>query len=203
MSILIIDYKCGNVASVYNVLKHLGQNVVISDDCRAIENAEKIIIPGVGSFEFGMNSLRKLNMLPMLEKKVLLEKTPVLGICLGAQLMLNESEESPGTLGLSWIKGKVVKLKPPNRDWRVPHVGWNKVRFSVEDSLCSVLSDTDFYFTHSYAMSISSKEYVRGTVNYIDNFDVFFQKENIYGCQFHPEKSAKTGIEFLRQFSVL
>ena len=196
--IIIIDYQMGNVGSIKNMLKYIGKESIISSKIEDIEKADKLILPGVGAFDNGIRNLKEL--IPTLNKKVVEEKTPILGICLGMQLMTKCSEE--GKLkGLNWINAETKKFNLDTNKYRVPHMGWNLLTIKNKSSLFKNISnDSKFYFVHSYYVVCNDKNDIASTTNYGYEFTSSFQKDNIYGTQFHPEKSHKFGMEILKNF---
>jgi glutamine amidotransferase len=201
--IVIIDYKTGNIGSLSNMLKKIGAEAIVSSNPSDIEKADKLILPGVGAFDVGMKNLKDSGLIPLLEDRVLNKKTPILGICLGMQLLAEKSEE--GSLnGLSWIKGEVKRFKFDNSDLKIPHMGWNVVKPLKEDSLFSGMKDElRFYFVHSYHFVAKDKDSVLATTNYGYDFTSVVAQENIFGVQFHPEKSHKFGMRLLDNFTKL
>ena len=202
---LIINYKIGNLGSISNMFRKIGTEVVISSGITDIEKAKKIVLPGVGSFDNGMNNLKKLGEIPILNRKVLIDKTQVLGICLGMQLFAKKSGE--GKLpGLGWIDGEVVRFKFKNDqgNLKVPHMGWNTIKIKKDNILLKdMYQEMRFYFAHSYYLACNSLEDILATTNYGYEFPSIIQKENIFGVQFHPEKSHKFGMIILKNFSNL
>jgi len=197
--ILIIDYKVGNYQSVENALNFLGYNFFVSDRKEDIENSEVYILPGVGAFSEAMNNLKKLRILDTLSREVLLNKKPILGICLGMQIMADYSEENGYYKGLGWIEGGFIKLEPKD-NLRVPHVGWNNIKIIKKEPLFSKIEDgASFYVDHSYHFK-GKKEYVSAACNYGFDIVMALQKENIFGVQFHPEKSQNNGLKLFRSF---
>ena len=196
--ITIIDYGMGNLGSIANMIKKVGGKSCISSNLEEIEKAEKLILPGVGSFDNGMRELKELGLIELLNRKVLEEKTPIMGICLGMQLMTCSSEE--GILkGLGWIDGKSHKFV--SDDLKVPHMGWNTIQHKKVSALfVETESEKRFYFVHSYYVSCESEEDVLTTTSYTHDFVSSFEKENIVGVQFHPEKSHRFGMELLKNF---
>jgi len=197
--ILIIDYKVGNHQSVGNALNFLGYDFFVSDKKEDIENSDVFILPGVGAFSEAINNLKNLGILETLQKEVLLNKKPILGICLGMQIMADYSEENGYHKGLGWIEGGFVKLEPKS-NLKVPHVGWNNVKIINRKPLFSKIEQgASFYFDHSYNFK-GKNEYVSAVCDY--GFDVVaaFQKGNIFGVQFHPEKSQNNGLKLFRSF---
>ena len=201
--ITIIDYGAGNIGSIQNMIKKMGGKSIISSCPKEISVAKKLILPGVGSFDFGMNNLKKNNLIDVLHNKVIENKTPILGICLGMQLMTLESQE--GDLpGLGWINAKVKKFEPPEKKFKIPHMGWNKVKIVKSSKLFSDSSSNQilrkFYFVHSYYVECFDSKDILGSTNFILDFTSAFEKNNIIGLQFHPEKSHKYGMEIIKNF---
>jgi len=199
--IAIIDYAMGNLGSVKNILKRIGVPSEITNDAQRIRNAQKIILPGVGSFNSGMQNLSKGGLDELLSELVLIEKIPILGICLGAQLMLNGSEEGH-CKGLSFVPGNVVKFNNDNSNLRVPHMGWTHVQRLKSCGLTDQLPvEPRFYFVHSYHFKMENKKDELLQSEYIYPFCSAFQQDHIMGVQFHPEKSHKFGMALLRNFT--
>ena len=197
--IAILDYGLGNVKSISNMLDKAKVENVVTSDVLIINSADKYILPGVGSFDEGMRRICEAHWLTELKYNVLELKKPILGICLGMQLLTKKSEE--GSLdGLSWIDIEIVKFK--NSDLKVPHMGWNTIK-TGESSLFDKLDNPRFYFAHSFYAPINSKKNVIATANYGEDFGCAIQNENIFGVQFHPEKSHKFGIQLLKNFNNL
>lgn len=196
--IVIIDYKMGNVGSILNMLKKIGADAIISSKVEDIKIADKLILPGVGSFDEGMKNLKPL--VPILEEKVLKEKAPILGICIGMQLMGRKSEE--GFLdGLGWIKGDIKKFKLDN-NFKIPHMGWNTINICKKDPLFSNMEgELRYYFVHSYHIICDDNNDVLALTNYGYEFPSIIRKENIIGVQFHPEKSHKFGMKLLKNYA--
>ncbi|MFA4870255.1 MAG: imidazole glycerol phosphate synthase subunit HisH [Pedobacter sp.] len=199
-NIVIIDYGVGNTYSVSNAIKYLGYNkLVISDDENVIKNADVLILPGVGAFEEAANNLRSRSLDVILNEEVLNKKKPILGICVGMQLMATLSEENGIHYGLNWIEGRVKKLQLP-KEFAIPHVGWNDVSINHVEPLFSRNSkDSNFYFDHSYYLDCDSN-YVSAYCDYHIKVTAAVQKENIFGVQFHPEKSQTNGLKLFRDF---
>jgi len=198
--IYIVNYGMGNLGSVLNMLKYIGVSSQIVDDPGVLEKAEKILLPGVGSFDQAMKRIKEGGFMEVLNHKALTEKIPVLGICLGMQLLTNGSEE--GKLrGLGWIHAETIRF-PRNSGLKVPHMGWNLVYPSTDSLLTKKLpEESRFYFVHSYYVKVASEENSILKAEYGLKFDAAIQKENIFGAQFHPEKSHKFGMQLLKNFA--
>lgn len=200
--ITIIDYNMGNIASIENILRRIGADAKITSDPSEILNAEKIILPGVGSFDYGMKNLNELGITQVLKEKVLNENTPLLGICLGMQLLTESSEE--GTLkGLGFIKSHTIKFKSEYNGEKliIPHMGWDYVCPRRNEGLFkNSVNNLRFYFVHSYYVECENKEEVLATTEYGVKFASAIGKDNILGVQFHPEKSHKYGMNLLKNF---
>lgn len=200
--ITIIDYGIGNIGSVKNMLKKVGHKSIISSDINDIESAEKLILPGVGSFDYGMTQLKNYNLIEVLNKKVIIDKTPILGICLGMQLFSNSSEEGLKP-GLGWINSKTQKFNFSNQDnLPIPHMGWNTVTIKKDSKLLIDLPfDSRFYFVHSYHIECEDENDILCRSDYGYEFTCAIEKDNIVGVQFHPEKSHKFGMQLLKNFA--
>ena len=201
INITIVDYGMGNLFSVKKKIARLNTKVIISSNEKDILNADKIILPGVGHFEKAMKNLKKLHLIPVLNHAVKEEKKPVLGICLGMQLMANESEEG-NINGLRWIDANVIKFKVNNSlNFKIPHMGWNQISITKTSKLMKNISNgNEFYFVHSFYMKANcSKEILNETV-YEEKFTSAIEKENIFGVQYHPEKSHNFGEILLKNF---
>lgn len=200
--ITVIDYGIGNLRSVQKSFERAGIEVQITSDPTEIKNAEKLVLPGVGHFAKGMDNLNKSGLVGILNKKVLEDKTPILGICLGMQLMTTHSEEGD-TKGLNWVDAETVRFdKDPSKKFKVPHIGWNDIQFSNNSPLCKgIKSDSQYYFVHTYYVLCKNKSNVITETEYGTSFHSGFQHDNIYGVQFHPEKSYSAGLQMLKNFS--
>ena len=195
---VIIDYGLGNLGSIANMIKKVGHKCIITSELEEIKKASKLILPGVGSFDNGMKSLKELGMIEVLNQKILIEKTPILGICLGMQLMTQSSEEGKLS-GLGWIDAKTKKFVSDTL--KIPHMGWNIIKHQKEPKLFDECkSEKRFYFVHSYCVSCNNQEDILANTNYTQDFVSSFEKENIIGVQFHPEKSHKFGMQLLKNF---
>ncbi|HOY31323.1 MAG TPA: imidazole glycerol phosphate synthase subunit HisH [Bacteroidales bacterium] len=201
--IVIVDYGMGNIGSIVNMIKKSGSESMVTSDPVIIDKAEKIIIPGVGAFDNGMKNLSEYGLIDVLNKKVLEEKVPILGICLGMQLMAKSSEE--GVLpGLGWIDGvcKKFRFDDNNSHLRIPHMGWNEVNIIKKDGIFrNMYEDASFYFVHSYHVVCHDAQDVAATTGYGYEFTSSLQHENIYATQFHPEKSHKFGLLVMKNFA--
>ena len=198
----IIDYDAGNIKSVEKALKTLGQEVVVTRDPEVILNADKVILPGVGAFGDAMGKLHDYGLVEVIHK-VVEKNTPFLGICLGLQLMFESSEETPGVEGLGILKGKIVKI-PENGDLKIPHMGWNSLHFQNEGRLFANLpQDSYVYFVHSYYLQADDESIVKATTDYSTCIHASVEKDNVFACQFHPEKSSDVGLTILKNFCEL
>ena len=200
--IAIIDYDAGNIKSVEKALKTLGQDVVITRDADVILSADKVILPGVGAFGDAMGKLHDYGLVEVIHK-VVEKKTPFLGICLGLQLMFESSEETPGVEGLSILKGKIVKI-PENGELKIPHMGWNSLHFQNGGRLFANLPQNSYvYFVHSYYLQAEEESIVKATTDYSTCIHASVEKDNVFACQFHPEKSSDVGLTILKNFCSL
>lgn len=200
--ITIVNYGMGNLGSVQNMFKRIGVDTEITGDISKIEKAQKLLLPGVGAFGAAIQRIEESGLRNILDKKALEEKIPVLGICLGMQLLTRSSEEA-SLPGLSWIPAQTIKFNfPGNFSLKVPHMGWNNVHLLKTSQLTANFNDdTRFYFVHSYYVKADNAEDVLTTTHYGTDFDSIIQHENIYGAQFHPEKSHKFGMRLLENFA--
>lgn len=197
--IAIIDYDAGNIKSVEKALKTLGQDVVITRDADTILNADKVILPGVGAFGDAMGKLHDYGLVDVIYK-VVEKNIPFLGICLGLQLMFESSEETPGVEGLGILKGKIVKI-PDNGKLKIPHMGWNSLHFQNNGRLFANLpQDSYVYFVHSYYLQAEDENIVKATTDYSTCIHASVERDNVFACQFHPEKSSDVGLTILKNF---
>lgn len=203
--IAIIDYGVGNVGSILNMLKYVGIPAIITNDHSEIEIASKLILPGVGAFDEGMRRLNESGLTEILNQKVLDRATPILGICLGMQMMTKGSEEG-NMAGLNWIDANCIKFQfdqvEENRNLRIPHMGWNNVEIKMDENnlFPRIDNEVQFYFAHSYHL-VCEEHIILATTKYGYEFPVAFKKGKIFGVQFHPEKSHKFGMNFLKAFA--
>ena len=200
--IIIIDYDMGNIGSILNMLKKVGAHAMISSDPDEIRAAEKLILPGVGAFDTGMRKLNEHGLVDLLNEKVLVQKTPVLGVCLGMHLVVQKSEE--GLLpGLGWIKGETVRFQFDSKKTglKVPHMGWNDIKIQRNDPLLNGLEDgARFYFVHSYHLLCDDPEDILASTHHGYEFPSIVRRGNIMATQFHPEKSHRFGMQLYRNF---
>lgn len=197
--IAIIDYDAGNIKSVEKAIVSLGEEVCITRDRDVILGAEKVILPGVGSFGDAMEKIRKYGLEEVI-KEVVKKKTPFLGICLGLQLLFERSDESPGVKGLSILEGEIVRI-PDKEDLKIPHIGWNSLRFPNKGRLYKGLEEESYvYFVHSYYLNAKDKDIVVATTEYGTLIEASVEKDNVFACQFHPEKSSDVGLKILKNF---
>jgi glutamine amidotransferase len=199
----IINYNLGNPKSIKNMLSYLGIDAVISDDLNALKSADRIILPGVGHFAHGMNQLNDLGFTEMIKEHALTQQKPILGICLGMQLMTNFSEEGDVD-GLGLIDAQTKKFQLQDKSLKIPHMGWNEVSWQKKLPILHSLSEKPrYYFVHSYFVECMNQQDILGITNYGQDFVSAFQHDNIIGMQFHPEKSHKFGMELLQNFTKL
>ena len=200
--IAIVDYNMGNLRSVEKSFSQYNCQVVVTNDHKIISKADKVVLPGVGSFKDGMRELQKLQLIDVLNESIIRDKKPFLGICLGMQLIAKKSFENGETEGLGWIDADVVKFdfSDSENNLKVPHVGWHSVAYKNNCSLFNEIpNDSDFYFVHSYHYKIY-EDVSTGETRHGEMFTSSIQKNNIYGFQFHPEKSQSTGLKIISNF---
>ena len=199
--IAIIDYDAGNLKSVEKALILLGEEPVITRDKELLHKADKVILPGVGAFGDAMEKLHRYGLVDII--KELAKEKPFLGICLGQQLIFDESEEAPGITGLGLLPGKILKI-PDAKDLKIPHIGWNDLTINTSSRLFrNIPSNSYVYFVHSYYLSAENIQDVAATTFYSTIIHAAVEHENIFACQFHPEKSGTVGLQILRNFAEL
>tara|TARA_B100000029_G_scaffold51006_1_gene46408 strand:- start:1606 stop:2226 length:621 start_codon:yes stop_codon:yes gene_type:complete len=201
VKIALIDYGSGNLQSAYKALEKVSnkKKIIVTSNSKELLKVDKIVLPGVGSFSDCMNGLKNISgMIDILNEVVINKKKPFLGICVGMQLLATEGKEKGNYKGLGWIKGKVVKIKK-NKKIKIPHMGWNTVKVISKHPIINK-KKFESYFVHSYNFICKNKENVLATCNYSQNITAIIGRENIIGTQFHPEKSQKSGLEFLKKF---
>ena len=197
--IAIIDYDAGNIKSVEKAVQYLGRDCVTTRDRETILAADHVILPGVGAFGDAMGKLAEYGLIDIIGK-VCESGIPFLGICLGLQLLFEDSEESPGVKGLGIFKGSIRRL-PSDAGLKVPDIGWNSLRLRGDGRLFRGISDESFvYFVHSYYLDAADKGIVKATIDYGVEVDASVESGNIFACQFHPEKSSETGLSILENF---
>ena len=198
----IIDYDAGNIRSVEKALSYLGEKTVVSRNPETLKNADKVILPGVGSFGQAMENLHRYELVPVI-RDMIEDGKPFLGICLGLQLLFESSEESPGAEGLGILKGKILKI-PSSPGLKIPHMGWNSLQLQNNGRLFrNIPQDTYVYFVHSYYLQAQEPEIVKAVTGYGTEIHASVEKDNVLACQFHPEKSGKYGLEILKNFAEL
>lgn len=197
--IAIIDYDAGNIKSVEKAIAALGEQAVLTRDPEIILAAEKVILPGVGSFGDAMEKLHKYELVDVI-KKVVEQKKPFLGICLGLQLLFERSDECEGVEGLGILEGEIVRI-PDAPELKIPHIGWNSLKFPREGKLFKGLEEDSYvYFVHSYYLKAADESIVTATTDYSTLIHASVEKDNVFACQFHPEKSSDVGLTILKNF---
>lgn len=198
----IIDYDAGNIRSVEKAFAHLGEQTVVSRDPKVLMDADKVVLPGVGSFGDAMGNLHKYGLVPVIHDMVNSGK-PFLGICLGLQLLFESSEETPGVEGLGILKGRILRI-PPAPSLKIPHMGWNSLHLQNSGRLFrDIPEDTYVYFVHSYYLHAEEPEIVKAVTDYSTEIHASVEKDNVFACQFHPEKSSRYGLKILENFAKL
>lgn len=197
--IAIIDYDAGNIRSVEKALQFLGQEVKITRDREEILGADKVVLPGVGSFGDAMGKLHQYGLVEVI-RQVAEKKTPFLGICLGLQLLFERSDESPGVEGLEILKGEILRI-PEGEGRKIPHMGWNSLELRNQGRLFAGISGEPYvYFVHSYYLKARDEQIVKAATEYGVTIHASVEQDNIFACQFHPEKSSDTGLQILKNF---
>lgn len=197
--VAIIDYDAGNIKSVEKALKALGYEAVLTRDRETLLQADHVILPGVGAFGDAMEKLHSYGLVDVIHE-IVEQKIPFLGICLGLQLMFESSEETPGVEGLSLLEGEIVRI-PETGDLKIPHIGWNSLKYPNPGRLFQGINEDAYvYFVHSYYLKAQEREIVKATTEYGTLIDASVEKDNVFGCQFHPEKSSDVGMKILQNF---
>lgn len=197
--IAIIDYDAGNIKSVEKALQYIGEDTVISRDRDEILSADKVVLPGVGAFGDAMQKLKDYNLVNTIYD-VVEQKTPFLGICLGLQLLFKNSDETPGVSGLGILPGEIVRI-PDKPGFKIPHIGWNSLQLSNDGRLFQGIDEQSYvYFVHSYYLRAREESIVKASTEYVTHIHASVEKDNVFACQFHPEKSGDVGLSILKNF---
>ena len=205
MNVTIVDYNSGNISSVINSFKEVAKdkvNIEVTSELKKIKSSDKIVLPGQGSFKSCVEALNKINGLTdILNEFAISNKKPLLGICVGLQMFADIGYEETETKGLGWISGKVSKIDNQSGKFKLPHIGWNQINI-VKDSkiLKDIENNSHMYFVHSYEFIPEDKNLISATTEYSSNIVCSVEKENIFGTQFHPEKSDKIGLKIINNF---
>ena len=208
MKVTIVDYSSGNISSVINSFKEVAQNkatIEVTSDLNKIKSSDKIVLPGQGSFKSCVDALNKINGLnDTLNELVIANKKPLLGICVGLQMFADIGYEETETKGLGWISGKVSKINNQNGKFKLPHIGWNEINIVKDSKIFNNIEDkSHMYFVHSYEFIPKDKSIIAATTDYSSKVVCAAEKENIFGTQFHPEKSDKIGLRIIENFIAL
>ena len=197
--IALIDYDAGNTRSVEKALNFLGEESLLTRDREALLRADKVILPGVGNFGEAMETLNRYGLISVIHE-IVEKKTPFLGICLGLQLLFEESQEAPGIPGLGILKGKILKI-PAGEGLKIPHMGWNSLELKNQGRLFAGIPEGAYvYFVQSYYLRAQEREIVKASARYGVEIDASVEKDNVFACQFHPEKSSGIGLAILKNF---
>lgn len=200
--IALIDYDAGNIKSVEKALHKLGEETVLTRDRDCLLRADKVILPGVGSFGDAMQNLERFGLIPVIHE-IVERRTPFLGICLGLQLLFERSEEAPGVPGLGILKGEILRI-PRAEGLKIPHMGWNSLELSGNGRLFRGLNEDPYvYFVHSYYLQAAEREIVTAVTHYGVEIHASVEKDQVFACQFHPEKSSETGLAILKNFAAV
>ena len=205
MKVTIVDYSAGNISSVINSFKEVAQNkaiIEVTSDLNKIKSSDKIVLPGQGSFKSCVDALNKIiGLNDALNEFVLVNKKPLLGICVGLQMFADVGYEETETKGLGWISGKVSKIDNQNGKYKLPHIGWNQINILKDSKIFKqVENNSHMYFVHSYEFVPTDKTVISATTDYSTKVVCSVEKENLFGTQFHPEKSDKTGLKIINNF---
>ena len=205
MKVTIVDYNSGNISSVINSFKEIAQdkvNIEVTPDLNKIKSSDKLVLPGQGSFKSCVDALNKINGLSdTLNEFAITYKKPLLGICVGLQMFADMGYEEIETKGLGWISGKVSKIDNQNGKFKLPHIGWNQISIIKESKIFkNIENKSHMYFVHSYEFIPEDKNVISATTDYSSNIVCSVEKENIFGTQFHPEKSEKLGLQIIKNF---
>ena len=205
MNVTIVDYKSGNISSVINSFKEVAKskvNIKVTSDLDEIKSSDKLVLPGQGSFKSCIDALKNISgMIDVLNEFVINNKKPLFGICVGLQMFANIGYEEKETEGLGWIPGKVSKIDNQKGKYKLPHIGWNQINILKNSKILKgVEKNSHMYFVHSYEFIPENKDVITSTTNYSSNIVCSVEKENIFGTQFHPEKSDKLGLKIINNF---
>ena len=205
MNVTIVDYKSGNISSVINSFKEVARNkfkIEVTSDVSKIKSTDKVVLPGQGSFKSCVDALQSINgLVDCLNDFVMNKKKPLLGICVGLQMFADVGYEETETKGLGWISGKVSKIDNQNGKYKLPHIGWNQINIVKESKMFKdIKNNSHMYFVHSYEFIPDDKNVILATTDYSSNIVCSVEKENIFGTQFHPEKSDKIGLKIIENF---
>ena len=205
MNVTIVDYNSGNISSVINSFKEVAQgkvNIEVTSDLNKIKSSDKVVLPGQGSFKSCINALNKIDGLSnTLNEFAISLKKPLLGICVGLQMFADIGYEETETKGLGWISGKVSKINNQNGKYKLPHIGWNQIKIIKDSKIFKdIENNSHMYFVHSYEFIPNNKNVISATTEYSSNIVCSIEKENIFGTQFHPEKSDKMGLKIIKNF---
>ena len=205
MKITIVDYKSGNISSVINSFKEVAKNKVdieVTSDLNKIKSSDKVVLPGQGSFKSCVEALNKIKgLVDTLNEFTLSNKKPLIGICVGLQMFADIGYEETETKGLGWISGKVSRINNQNGKYKLPHIGWNQINIVKESKIFkNIKNNSHMYFVHSYEFIPEDKNVISATTDYSSNIVCSVEKENIYGTQFHPEKSDMLGLQIIKNF---
>ena len=205
MNVIIVDYKSGNISSVINSFKEVAKDKVkidVTSDLKKIKSSDKVVLPGQGSFKSCTDALNSINgLIETLNEFAINNKKPLLGICVGLQMFADVGYEETETKGLGWISGKVSKIDNKNGKYKLPHIGWNQIEIVKESKIFkNIENNSHMYFVHSYEFIPNDKNLISSTTDYSSKIICSVEKENIFGTQFHPEKSEKIGLQLIENF---